>query len=177
MAYLIVSDQMEVMQEEFVAGSTKGKLIFFGLLLVAIVCLLLINPVQDFLDSRNQTLADSDPKLAFEYSLQQLLVITIVSTIWMWGLSYYFFRLGLRVKKAGRVPVPNQCMPFRTKVRRGMHAKVTYISLFIFAGVLVIHPLIKLYAWHAISQLTKDLISPNKPLKKDLGDATRPSAS
>jgi len=68
-------------------------------------------------------------------------------------------------------------MPFGTKVRRGIHAKVTYIMLFIFAGVLVIHPFVKIYAWYAISQLTNNLISPNKLLKKDLGHAARPSAS
>jgi len=81
------------MQEEFVLGSVKGKLIFFGLLLSAAVCLLLIGPVLDFVDTRKQTLADSDPKLAFEYSLHQLLVVTIVFAVWMWGLSYYFIRI------------------------------------------------------------------------------------
>ena len=159
------------MQEEFVAGSTRGKLIFFGLILAAIVCLLLVVPLQEFLDTRAEKLADSDPQVALEYSLQHLLVVAVVSAIWMWGLSYFFFRFGLRIKKAGQFPPPGQCVPFRTKVQRGICAKVAYISILVFAGFLVIHPFVKFNAWYATSKLIKELVSPNHRLETDLRPA------
>ena len=148
------------MQEEFVPGSARAKLIYFGLLLLGIALLFLLDPVFEFLESKNETLAEKNPAQALANSIQQLLVITIISATAMCGVAFYCFRLGLRAKKSGRWPPPGMRMVFRTKVRRGLHAKIMWVLLFIAAGALVINSFVKIYAWYAVSQLTKELISP-----------------
>jgi len=165
------------MAEEFVPGNPRAKLIFLGLLFIGITLLFFINPLFEFLDAKSQALAEKDPASALQQSLNQLLVVVIALFVAMWAVAAYFFRLGLRVKKFGQWPPPGMRMPFRTKVRRDTYAKVTWILLLISAGLVFLNPFVKFYAWYTLSQLSKELNSPNKPLKKDLGEASRPSAS
>ena len=71
------------MAEEFVSGNARAKLIFFGLLLIGITLLFFIDPLFEFLDAKNQALAEKIPALALQQSLKQLLVVVIASSVVM----------------------------------------------------------------------------------------------
>jgi hypothetical protein len=146
-------------EEEFVEEDRATRYRILGLL--AVVLLLIVLERLTYPDG---ALRETDPVQAFKRSADRLLIVTLVSAPFWFGLSIYLLRMGIKVKRSVRYPPPGMRVAVRTKVRRGKRAKWNSILMFVFAGFFVIPPLVLLCAWYWSASLVSELGQPNKQM-------------
>ncbi len=140
--------------EEYIAGTVKGKIYFFSLLGFGLLLYLVADHIIDHFFFKNKAIYSVNSILALEKNVQLLLAISIILLIISLPVMFFAIKLALRVKKYGCWPPPDTPMPFRTKIRRGKYAKFACVSLFLYVAVLCFQSSASFYIWYAIKTET-----------------------
>lgn len=147
--------------EEYVDSTKKGKVYFYGWLLLVVLAVAGLHSCEQGI--KNSAQFDSLTKEQLVQKIEKdaktgLIAVIAIQPIFWFG-AFMLYRYGERVRVSSRYPPPGAQVPFRMRVQKGQKAKLQAWACYASALMMILGGLTSVYlGWYGL-QIAERLLA------------------